>query len=244
MTKLTYLNVLLGSICAVMILFSGLANRFAIINFRTALEIYGTVVKASAAIAILALIVIIAGIIKQAPIKMAGINVGIFFIAGAIFASGVMFKSKAQSVPMIHDISTDTQNPPQFKAVLPLRTNAVNPVEYEGPEVADQQKKAYPDIKPMDLNQNKQKAFEGALDAAKNMNWEIVDQSLPEGRIEAVATTTFFGFKDDIVIRLSEISPESTRLDIRSLSRVGKSDVGANAARIRKYMEELKKNRS
>jgi uncharacterized protein (DUF1499 family) len=145
---------------------------------------------------------------------------------------------KARSVPAIHDITTDWENPPAFSAVAPLRRGAPNPVEYGGAAVADQQRKAYPDIQPMLVDASPARTFERALEAAREMGWEIVDANPAQGRIEATATTLWFGFKDDVVIRVSA-TDSGSRIDLRSLSRVGRSDVGANAARIRAYLAKF-----
>lgn len=143
-----------------------------------------------------------------------------------------------RSLPFIHDITTDTADPPQFVAVVPLRADASNPVEYPGEETAEQQRAGYPDLRPLELNQPADRTFEHALQASRNLGWEIVAADAADGRIEATDTTLWFGFKDDIVIRVAETASGS-RLDIRSKSRVGRSDVGANAARIRKFFEEF-----
>jgi len=144
----------------------------------------------------------------------------------------------AQRVPPIHDITTDTERPPEFQAVLPLRADAPNPAEYGGPEIAAQQRQAYPDIAPLPLDLSPADAFGRALDEARGMGWAIVAADSAAGRIEATATTAWFGFKDDVVVR---ITPErrGSRVDVRSVSRVGQSDVGANAARIREYLQRL-----
>ncbi len=146
---------------------------------------------------------------------------------------------QAQRVPAIHDITTDLERPPEFHAVLPLRAGAPNPAEYGGPEIAAQQREAYPWIEPLVMNRPPAEAFGLALEAARGMGWEIVAADSAAGRIEATATTAWFGFKDDVVVR---ITPEGngSRMDVRSVSRVGKSDVGANAARIRDYLERLR----
>ncbi len=146
----------------------------------------------------------------------------------------------ARSVPAIHDISTDTENPPQFVDIAPLRADAPNPVEYMGEEIAVQQREAYPDIQALKLEQSTQMVFERALEIARNQNWEIVAAAPEDGRIEATATTLWFGFLDDVVIRISP-SVSGSRLDIRSKSRVGRSDVGANAARIRKFVADFER---
>jgi uncharacterized protein (DUF1499 family) len=143
-----------------------------------------------------------------------------------------------RALPFIHDISTDTVRPPEFVAVAPLRADAPNPVEYAGEEVAAQQREAYPDIETLRLGIPPAEAFEQALATARRQGWEIVAAVPAEGRIEATATTFWFGFKDDVVIRI-EPDGDGARLDIRSKSRVGRSDVGANAARIRKFVRDF-----
>ena len=144
----------------------------------------------------------------------------------------------ARSLPFIHDVTTDMQDPPAFVAVLPLRADAPNPPAYAGEEVARLQRDGYPDIQPLRVIRPAAEVFDPALEAARQQGWEIVAAVPDEGRIEATDTTTWFGFKDDVVIRI-KASDDGSRIDIRSKSRVGGSDVGANAARIRDYMAGL-----
>jgi uncharacterized protein (DUF1499 family) len=145
----------------------------------------------------------------------------------------------AKRVPVIHDITTDTANPPVFVAVLALRKNAPNPSEYGGPEIAAKQHAAYPDIRPIEAGVPPDRAYEYAFDTARAMGWKIVDGNRQEGRIEATATTRWFGFQDDVVIRIVPAPGQGSRLDIRSVSRVGKSDVGTNACRIRAFRKKF-----
>ena len=146
---------------------------------------------------------------------------------------------EARRLPDIHDISTDTDNPPRFVALVPLREGARNTMDYSA-DVAAQQKKGYPDIAPALLGVPPADALRRAERAARAMGWEIVAVS-PEGlRIEAVATTLLFGFKDDIVIRVTA-NDRGSRVDVRSLSRLGSGDLGVNAKRIRSFMKELAK---
>ena len=142
----------------------------------------------------------------------------------------------ALGAPPIHDISTDTRNPPQFVAVVPLHT----PVRtvYQGEVIASQQRAAYPDLKPVTLEMSPAAAFVRALATVKEMGWELVAVDIDEGRIEATDTTFWFGFKDDVVIRVTPTGGTS-RIDIRSLSRVGGGDAGTNAKRIRDYAAAL-----
>jgi uncharacterized protein (DUF1499 family) len=144
------------------------------------------------------------------------------------------FLAQARSVPPIHDITTDTEKPPQFVAILPLRASAANPPGYD-PKVGEVQKGAYPQIRPLALAVPPAAAFARALAAAREMGWEIVAAEEKEGRIEAVATTRWFGFKDDVVVRLTPAAG-GARVDVRSKSRVGRSDVGANAKRIERFL--------
>ena len=158
-------------------------------------------------------------------------------------APPVLLMRSARSKPPIHDITTDTADPPAFVAVVPLRKDAANPAAYGGPEIAAQQQKAYPDLKPVLLSEPPARAFERALEAAKAQGWEMVAAVPADGRIEATDTTPWFGFKDDVVIR---VRPEGSgsRVDVRSVSRVGRGDVGANAARIRAFLDRLQAPRS
>ncbi len=144
----------------------------------------------------------------------------------------------AETMPRIHDITTDTVHPPEFFAIMPLRVDAENGTDYGGPAVAAQQRAGYPDIRPVILPVPASQAFKHALTTARKMGWRIVDANAGAGRIEAVATTFWFGFKDDIVVRITKAAGGS-RVDIRSVSRVGLSDVGTNARRIRTFLRDL-----
>ena len=157
----------------------------------------------------------------------------------ALVAVGVplRFQRMAASVPPIHDITTDTANPPAFEAVVPLRKDARNSLDYSQ-EVARQQREAYPDIKPLVLEIPAAQVFDRAVGAARDAGWELVNISAEQWRIEATDTTTFFGFKDDVVVRLTPIGGR-TVVDVRSVSRIGRSDVGTNARRIRDYLAAL-----
>lgn len=148
------------------------------------------------------------------------------------------WKRLAGRVPPIHDITTDTVRPPPFEALLAARKDAPNPVEYGGAAVASLQEAAYPEIQPKVLPVPAEEAFARSLGAAKALGWEIVAADAKKGVIEATDTTFWFGFKDDVVVRV-RAEKDGSRVDARSLSRVGKSDVGANAKRLRKFLAKL-----
>lgn len=146
-----------------------------------------------------------------------------------------------KSVPFIHDITTDTDNPPKFEAVVAARVEvAANPHEYAGPELAFQQQCGYPDLGPYLTEASPEVAFDSALQVANHMGWEIVEADRALGRIEATDTSFWYGFKDDVVVRIkSAAEGVGTRIDMRSLSRSGRSDVGVNASRIKAYLAAL-----
>ena len=160
-------------------------------------------------------------------------------MAGAV-AFGVPFAmlQSAKASPPIHDITTDTENPPQFLAMIPLRQGSPNSVEYQGQTISRQQRMAYPDIQPATIAELPDAAFKRALNAARDLGWQIVAAVPAEGRIEATDTTLWFGFKDDIVVRVTPTAGGS-RIDVRSVSRLGEGDLGKNAARIRAYLQRL-----
>jgi uncharacterized protein (DUF1499 family) len=159
-------------------------------------------------------------------------------VVGAIaFVVPYSWQRQARSVPPIHDITTDLDNPPAFEAVVPLRADAPNSLE-RPPMLATQQREGYPDIAPLTLPLPPERVFNRALDVAERMGWQIATADQASGRIEATDTTTWFGFKDDIVVRVTSWG-SGTRVDVRSVSRVGRSDVGTNARRIREFLDAL-----
>ena len=150
----------------------------------------------------------------------------------------------AGDVPPIHDITTDTANPPAFVAIVPLRENAPNGYEYGVTEAWPAEKlgattmEAYPDLKPIESDLSVADAVDRTEDALRAMGLEIVAVDKEAGLVEATATTFWFGFKDDMVVRIVG-NGEGSRIDLRSMSRVGQSDVGANAARITDFVDRF-----
>lgn len=182
-----------------------------------------------------------------------GARWGILGLVGAILTVGVPLNGLRMAItsPPIHDISTDVEYAPQFKVLLSMRKGAESDPGYEGSHVvklrggttstvAALQKKYYSDVIPLAEFIKPTKLFWRALNLANAMGWHVVSFDPNEGRIEATETTFWFGFTDDIVIRVRPAGKLGARLDIRSKSRVGQSDLGANAARIRAYLKRLK----
>jgi uncharacterized protein (DUF1499 family) len=151
------------------------------------------------------------------------------------------YKRTLERLPKINDITTDTSDPPQFQSVLAAReAENASSTTYAGATVAAQQKSAYPEVTSLDTNLPPRVAFRYALKAAEEMpNWTLLVRDDAAGRIEATQKSFWFGFSDDIVIRVKAVDSGS-RIDMRSASRQGRSDFGVNAARIRKYFAVLK----
>jgi uncharacterized protein (DUF1499 family) len=229
---LSVVALVVGLVAVVLVLLAGPGSRMGWWTFRTGLlVVLAWAAYAGVAAAVLALGALVLG--GRRGLALVALLAGL-----AAFLPPFLFRRTASSVPPIHDITTDMDNPPAFVAVLAQRAGAANPAEYGGADVAAQQRGAYPDIRPVTLSDPPARAFERALAAARGEGWEIVAAVPAEGRIEATDTTRWFGFKDDVVVR---VKPEGSgsRVDVRSLSRVGKSDVGKNASRIREYLRAL-----
>jgi uncharacterized protein (DUF1499 family) len=158
-----------------------------------------------------------------------------FLIGGAVAYMPWHYDHMRGSVPRINDITTDTENPPQFQAVLPVRKAAdANPITYDA-KTAEQQRNAYPDIAPLIVDVPPKAAFERALATAEKLNWTIVASDPAAGHIEASQSSRWFGFTDDVAIRVAAAGAGS-RVDIRSVSRYGRGDFGVNAARVRAFL--------
>lgn len=224
----------LGLLGLLMLFVTGPGSRFGWWHFRTSF----TLMQYAAYVGVAAVLVSLVGLLLSRGrgrfVAVAGLALG-----AAAFLLPWSWRRDARQYPGIHDITTDTQNPPVFVAIAPLRVDAANPVAYAGDSVARVQRQAYPDIQPLMLAMPVDSAFTLAVKAAREMGWEMVDQDRGQGRIEATATTPWMGFKDDVVIRVSSASGIA-RVDVRSKSRVGRGDVGANAKRIRQYLQRLR----
>jgi uncharacterized protein (DUF1499 family) len=163
------------------------------------------------------------------------------FLGLALLAYPAYLGTRAIRLPEISDITTDTTNPPRFEVLARLRPRGR--IDYPGQAVAALQRTAYPDVVPLELDVPTKTAYDTALALVTKRKWNVVDSRTPtlahrDGVIEAVARTPIMGFRDDVVIRVSPLG-QGTRIDVRSASRVGAHDLGANASRIRSLLEEI-----
>jgi uncharacterized protein (DUF1499 family) len=171
-------------------------------------------------------------------LAVAALGIGIAMLAYPAYL-GVLF----YRLPAVNDITTDPVDPPRFEAIARLRPRGANPIAYPGAAALQLQRAAYPDIEPLLVSVPPLEAYDAALAVITKRKWRIVDVRPPqtgrrEGRIEAVARTPLMGFRDDIVVRV-RAAEDGARIDMRSASRYGVHDFGANASRLRSLSSDI-----
>jgi len=230
-------------------LFSLAATLIAIIIVRSgALDIVPALSTLAGAL-VLALVAILLAFAAGIAIWREGVGgvreaVTALLVGVALIAYPLYLGVKAYRLPAIYDVTTDPIDPPRFEAIARLRPRDANPVTYAGLYTAEQQRAAYSDIEPDLTNSSPQEAYDAALKVITKRKWHIVDARPPqpaaprEGRIEAVARTPILGFRDDVVVRV-RATADGARIDVRSASRYGRHDLGANAARVRALIDDV-----
>lgn len=162
----------------------------------------------------------------------------VFGLASLYFP--MRFQQAAGAVPPIHDITTDVVTPPQYVEVAALRRDLKVPNGLElPPEVINQQIAAYPEIQPLFLSIPPAEAYQKTLALVRTRGWDVVADDAAGRRIEATDTTFWFRFKDDVALRVSALPDGTSRVDMRSVSRIGRSDIGTNARRVREFLADL-----
>ena len=176
--------------------------------------------------------------------KGVGMAAQTLLLVGLMMLLPGFYVLRSLSLPVLNDVSTDLETPPEFsrsRAALAAREGRVPPVVDAA--TREKQRLGYPAIVPILLDQPADEAFEMARKAANAIGWQIIETSPPggrsgAGRIEAVQRTTFLRFTDDITIRIRPRA-EGTLIDVRSASRIGRHDFGANASRISRFAAEI-----
>ena len=208
----------------------------ALLGFRIGLMDYRLPLLALASACVLAAIAFILALIGAFS---GGLNARVLValvLATAFLIVPLNTVWRGAQVPPIHDITTDLKNPPRFEAVRQMRAAGDNSLAIDKKVLATQ--KEHYTIRAHVVPEPPIAAFDYVLGVVQRRGWQVQAAQRARGHIEATATTPLFGFKDDIVIRLSP-EGKGTRVDMRSASRVGMSDLGANAARIQSFMAEL-----
>lgn len=237
-TTILKVGTALAIIGALAVIFSGYGYQWGWWHFSTGFKIIPWGTGAAVVGGIFAAIGFFRMNEKSQNHKIAGVSAMVIALV-ALVNIGYWFLQVQKGYPPIHDITTDTLNPPKFDAILPLRKDAPNPPEYireEGPAAA--QMAFYSDLETLNVPIDYDAAYNEALNTAREMNWQIVGENREEGRIEAYEKLAWFGFIDDVVIRV-DTTEMGSKIDIRSKSRIGRGDLGVNAKRIRAYIKEF-----
>jgi len=234
--RIVLIGFVLAVLCTFAAFFSGIGYRMELWHFRTGIQI----IKWSFWAAIVAVALSVIGLAMSRKTRsVVVISVLGIVIGGITVYIPLSWKQTLDAHPYIHDITTDVDDPPQFVAVAAVRGPDDHPVTYDGPDVAAQQKEAYPDLQPWISGASPSEVFMATKKVVENMGMELVVANEGDLHIEATDTTLLYGFKDDMVVRIVETNGGS-RVDVRSKSRVGRSDLGQNAKRIRTFFAELK----
>ena len=235
--RLVALALILAAVGLLSLLSASLGYRLALWSVAAAFVVLRISVYIAICAAVVALIGVVAALAAHHWGMLAGAALAIV-LAGTTAAVPLAMQRTAKSVPPIHDITTDPEHPPEFVSLRALRERTSNGAQYGGETVAAAQRRAYPDVRPLLLSIPPDRAFSLVEATAKNQGWQIVAAVPAEGRLEATDTTRWFRFKDDIVVRVAP-ALDGSRIDVRSVSRIGRSDLGTNARRIRAFLAAL-----
>ncbi len=233
--------ILIGAVIgAVLLLMGGLGTRLGIWSYNGGFTVAsGGILLASAGF-FLGVIGYVVALRKGLNTERSSILVALVICIILLVQVGIQMNALA-SVPAIHNISTDTQDPPAFDALVAVRAaEGANPLVYDADVLAEPQRQAYPWVQTLELPTNPGILLNEAVSVLEDMGLAVVNVSAEQGIIEATATTFWFGFKDDVVIRVRESAVGGSVIDLRSVSRSGQSDLGVNAKRIGTILQGLR----
>ncbi len=241
--KLSTRALLVCSIVALVILLTGpLGYKFSIVPLEPSLISLLIAMAGGLLVFVVGLVYLVIAIRNG---QGADRNLVIIALIISLIPAGVIAPQmgKAREVPQIHDITTDTTNPPAFIKLLPVRKQSPNGFEYgsedmPAEELAALTMEAYPEVKPIISDLSVAEAVEKAAATLEAMGMKVAEVDVEAGRVEATATTFWFGFKDDVIVRVVA-EGDGSKIDLRSMSRVGRSDIGVNAARIMAIKEQF-----
>ena len=240
--------ILIGAaVAAVLLPLGALGSRFGLWPFTTGFVFLGAGAVVAVAATLLGIVGLIFAAARSLGTEFAPLGLGAAVGALTLAVLFVQYNA-ARSVPPIHNITTDTADPPAFDAVVALRGEGANPHEYDAEQpvgartLALAQREAWPELATKRFEVDLDGATERALAIVDAMGLELVNAKLdaPKGEstIEVTHTTFWFGFKDDMVVRL-RADGDGTLVDARSVSRVGQSDLGLNARRILTFLAQF-----
>lgn len=228
---------IVGLLAPALMLAGALGTRFGAWGFQTGFQFVFTAAFAAAAVLVIGIVVLVFALRTGRRAAALPIGVG---LAGSVLVLAVLGWQYrlATTAPFLHQVSTDREDPPAFFAVVALRGEDANPLAY-GEEVAEQQAAGYPELSTVQTELAPSESFDRAVRVAEELGWLIVNEDPSAGLVEATDTTFWFGFKDDVAIRVRAGDTGGSLVDVRSVSRVGGSDLGANATRVERFIERF-----
>ncbi|MCY3859769.1 MAG: DUF1499 domain-containing protein [Gammaproteobacteria bacterium] len=237
----TWVRILLYSAITCLVLAIGGAwlHKFGVTSFGVSSMLVLVGFALSVLVALVTVGTLFVSVLRKQPYGLFTMFVA-FVICFCLAGYAAILHNKSTTHPVAHNISTDLVDPPVFsQAVVALRGEMSNPVELDERK-KELHKGAYDDIQSLVLNSSKDSVYSAALALVQESGWEIVTQNEQEGTIEATATTFWFGYKDDVVVRVREnVEGDSATVDLHSVSRIGQTDLGKNAERIRAFLADL-----
>jgi len=234
--KIALLVAIIGAVAAALILFGARLGLWEpITGFGLYRSYFNPLAAIIAGVGVLALVIhLVRKETSQAVLGGVATLVGVALLIPMISST----LNPAPRAAPINDITTDTVNPPAFEVLDDTRAGARTSLEYAGQKVAEAQAAAYPDIAPLETDLSADDAYQRALTVAQDMGWDIVASDAERHRFEATARTSIFYFADDVVVVVTP-NDNGSRVDMRGVSRVGRSDQGVNAARIRDFQQQF-----
>lgn len=233
---------LIGAIVsAVLMVMAGFGTRLGMWSYTGGFTIASGGVMLSAAVFFLGVIGYVVSLRKGLRSEGSSILIGLLICVVLLGQFGLQMNA-VSSVPRIHNISTDTKDPPSFDALVAIRDAAgANPLAYDASVLAEQQQAAYPWVTTLNSPINPGIMLNAATMVLEDQGLEVINVSVEKGIVEATDTTFWFGFKDDVVIRVRAAENDGGSIvDVRSVSRVGQSDLGLNAKRIGAILDGLR----
>jgi len=242
MKSLTHISLSLAIITVVLCLLgalsSGLGVRINLWGFGVGINVLKWSAYLVGVPAVLCLISIVVGYLKKSG-SINARHIAVLVLCAVIFGVPYQARTEFRKFPTVADATTDMVDSPTFITLADQRAiSSKNPLEYRGGEAADLQREYFSSIKSIESSLTPEQVISTLSNKAKELGWTIA--SAENGRLEATETTFWFRFKDDVVVRTKEMVNGNTKVDIRSASRIGYLDGGANAKRVVTLMNELK----
>ena len=233
---------LIGAIVsAVLMVMAGFGTRLGMWDYTGGFTIASGGVMLAAGVFFLGVIGYVVCLRKGLPSERSSILIGLLICVVLLGQFGLQMNA-VSSVPRIHNISTDTMDPPSFDALVAIRDAAgANPLAYDAAVLAEQQQAAYPWVTTLNSPISPAIMLNSATVVIEDLGLEVINVSVEKGIVEATDTTFWFGFKDDVVVRVRAAeSNGGSIVDVRSVSRVGQSDLGLNAKRVGFILDGLR----